>query len=140
AVAALTRDAAEIAGLSKRLGTIEPGKLGHLVAMTGPYGGETSKPRYVLADGLKFDLEKETPAAKGKGFGGRGGGFRKGASIEEKPDAEAPGEEPSTRKEANEPTEKAKGKARRKTAEASPDAKPESPKQGSPAKDQPAGK
>ena len=32
ALDALTRRAAEIAGLGDRLGTIEPGKLGHLVA------------------------------------------------------------------------------------------------------------
>ena len=72
ALDALTRRAAEIAGLGKRLGTIEKGKLGHLVVMTGPIGDENSKARYVLADGIKFDLEK-TPAApaKGKGRSGR---------------------------------------------------------------------
>jgi imidazolonepropionase-like amidohydrolase len=86
AVAALTRDAASILGLSKRLGTIEPGKLGHLVVLTAAYGDEKSKPRYVLADGLKFDLEKSAPAATGKkGLGGRGAGFSKKAADAAKP-------------------------------------------------------
>src|SRR5262249_39109428 len=61
AVAALTRDAAAIAGLSKRLGTIEPGKLGHLTLLTAAYGDERARARYVLAEGLKFDLEKAAP-------------------------------------------------------------------------------
>ena len=64
AVDALTRRAAEIAGLGDRLGTIEPGKLGHLVVLTGPYGDGTAKVRYVLIDGLKFDLEKTAAAAQ----------------------------------------------------------------------------
>ncbi|HEX8200598.1 MAG TPA: amidohydrolase family protein, partial [Isosphaeraceae bacterium] len=67
AVAALTRDAAAIAGLGKRLGTIEPGKLGHLVALSAPYGDESAQVRYVLADGLKFEPEK--PAATKKSGG-----------------------------------------------------------------------
>ena len=61
AVAALTRRAAEIAGLGDRLGTIEPGKLGHLVVLTAPFGDETAKVRYVLVDGLKFDLDQARP-------------------------------------------------------------------------------
>src|SRR5205807_10093315 len=76
ALDALTRRAAEIAGLGKRLGTIEKGKLGHLVVMTGPIGDENAKPRYVLADGIKVDLEK-TPAAPAKGKGQFGDGTTK---------------------------------------------------------------
>jgi imidazolonepropionase-like amidohydrolase len=122
AVAALTREAAAIVGLSKRLGTIEPGKLGHLVVMTAPYGDEKAKPRYVLADGLKFDLEKDTPAAKGKGFGGRGAGFRKGGGAQEKPAEEETGEEgKASKKAASDPA----AKARPKSAEPAQDAKPE---------------
>ena len=79
ALDALTRRAAEIAGLGKRLGTIEKGKLGHLVVMTAPFGDENAKVRYVLADGIKFDMEKTTAAAaKGKGQAGDGGEFAKG--------------------------------------------------------------
>jgi imidazolonepropionase-like amidohydrolase len=64
AVDALTRRAAEIAGVGNRLGTIEPGKLGHLVVMTAPFAEDRSKVRYVFADGIKFDMEK---SAKKKG-------------------------------------------------------------------------
>jgi imidazolonepropionase-like amidohydrolase len=80
ALDALTRRAAEIAGQGKKLGTIEKGKLGHLVVMTGPLGDENAKVRYVLADGLKYDAEKASAStpAKGKGQGGAGGGFAKG--------------------------------------------------------------
>src|SRR5207244_6865975 len=73
ALDALTRRPAEIAGLGRRLGTIEPGKLGHLVVMTGPLGEETARVRYVFVDGLKFevdrekDKEKDVPAKKGNG-------------------------------------------------------------------------
>ncbi len=95
AIEALTKTPAEIAGVSNRLGTIEAGKLGHLVVMTAPYSEELAKPRYVLADGLKFDLEKGTSgAAATKGGGaGRGGargkgGFAKTAPAKEKDDEE----------------------------------------------------
>ena len=67
AVAALTSKAAEIAGLSDRLGTIEPGKLGHLTILSAPYGDKKAKVRYVFADGLKFDYtEKPKDKAKDK--------------------------------------------------------------------------
>ncbi len=110
AIAALTRDAASLVGLGKRLGTIEPGKLGHLVALTGPYGGESSKPRYVLADGLKFDLEKSSPAAKGKGFAGRGAGAgtRKGGGGQPKEETETTTDEAPSKSNTPEPKEKSK--------------------------------
>jgi imidazolonepropionase-like amidohydrolase len=76
AVAALTQRSAEIAGVGTRLGSIEKGKLGHIVVMTGNYDSPRSRVRYVLADGQKFDLDKDrsatTPAKKR--FGGGGGG------------------------------------------------------------------
>lgn len=58
ALDALTRQAAEIAGLGDRLGTLETGKLGHLIALSGPYENEKSKLRFVMIDGAKFDIEK----------------------------------------------------------------------------------
>ena len=39
------RQAADIAGLDRRLGTLEPGKLGHLVAFTAPFRDEKAKVR-----------------------------------------------------------------------------------------------
>ncbi len=107
AVAALTRNAAEIAGLESRLGTIEPGKLGHLVALTGTYGDPKVKTRYVLADGLKFDLEKdnrgagpssdrgESPKAEEK----EGRARRPGANREVPPRPEEKEPEPSAKTE-----------------------------------------
>ncbi len=84
AVDALTRRAAEIAGIADRLGTIEPGKLGHLVVLSAPYGGGVAKIRYILIDGMKFDLER-TPAARGPG-GGSGGAEKKARPEEAKPE------------------------------------------------------
>jgi imidazolonepropionase-like amidohydrolase len=62
ALAALTRNAAVIAGVDKRLGTLEAGKLGHLIAVTGPFNDERAKVRYVLVDGLKFEVKPEDRA------------------------------------------------------------------------------
>ncbi|CAN5599624.1 hypothetical protein BH23PLA1_BH23PLA1_04790 [soil metagenome] len=58
AIKALTADASWIAGVDKQLGTIEPGKLGHLVAFSDDYGSKDFKTRFVLVDGLKFELNK----------------------------------------------------------------------------------
>ena len=110
AVAALTRDAAEVAGLADRLGTIAPGKLGHLVVLTAPYGDEAARVRYVLADGLKFEIappkgEADKGKDKGKGKDGepdtsKAKGGRRGASPgdEAKPkDEDTPKDEPKTK-------------------------------------------
>ncbi|WP_422931057.1 amidohydrolase family protein [Singulisphaera sp. PoT] len=64
ALAALTQRAAEIAGASKSLGTIEVGKLGHLVAFSAPLGDENAKVRFVLVDGLKFEFNKPDASKK----------------------------------------------------------------------------
>ncbi|HEV3122174.1 MAG TPA: amidohydrolase family protein, partial [Isosphaeraceae bacterium] len=76
AVKALTESAAEIAGVGDRLGSIAPGKLGHLIVLSGPYGNESTQVRYVFAEGLKFDLKDATSKgsgqAKEKGKRGRG--------------------------------------------------------------------
>ena len=70
AIDALTRQAAEIAGVGKRLGTIEKGKLGHLVILSGQLGDDDVKVKYVLVDGIKFDTDKPTANAK-KGADGK---------------------------------------------------------------------
>jgi imidazolonepropionase-like amidohydrolase len=62
ALAGLTRNAATIAGVGRRLGTLEPGKLGHLIVMTAPFSDENAKVRYVLIDGLKFEIKPEDRA------------------------------------------------------------------------------
>ena len=141
ALDALTRKAAAIAGLDKRLGTLEVGKLGHVVVMTAPFDDEKAKVRYVLADGIKFDMEK-TPAAAQKGAAGKGG-FGKGQgrgpagtgkevaskdATDDEPDAH---EKAETRKEGEAKTEVAskdaptKGQARKK---GEPARRPRSPR------------
>jgi imidazolonepropionase-like amidohydrolase len=78
ALAGLTRNSASIAGVGRRLGALEPGKLGHVVAMTGAFSEERSRVKYVLVDGLKFEIKpEERPRTKGgrPGGGGFGGGF-----------------------------------------------------------------
>ena len=77
AVDALTRRAAEIAGVGKRLGTIEKGKLGHLVVLSGQVGDDDVKVKYVLVDGIKFDTDKPTATPK-KGADAKGGVAKKG--------------------------------------------------------------
>jgi imidazolonepropionase-like amidohydrolase len=74
ALAALTRGAAALVGLEKRLGTLEPGKLGDLVAFTAPFQEEQSRAKLVLVDGLRFEVKPAEPAG-GPGQGGprRGG-------------------------------------------------------------------
>jgi imidazolonepropionase-like amidohydrolase len=67
ALAGLTRHAAGIAGVGRRLGTLEPGKLGHVIAMTAPFTEERARVRYVFIDGLKFEIKPEDRArAKSK--------------------------------------------------------------------------
>ncbi|MCR9230282.1 amidohydrolase family protein [Gimesia chilikensis] len=60
ALRSLTVDAAKILGIDQRLGTIEKGKLAHLVVMSHPWEEDDSKVRYLFVDGLKLDFtEKE---------------------------------------------------------------------------------
>ena len=60
-----------IAGVDSRLGTLEPGKLGHLIAMTAPFNEEKAKVKYVLIDGLKFEIKPEDRARTKSRAGGR---------------------------------------------------------------------
>jgi len=89
---ALTRRAAEIAGLGERLGTIAPGKLGHVVAWTGAAGDEKSKPRYLFIDGQKFDLDKPGAAKKKGRRGGATDDAANTAETKTSPDPEKTGE------------------------------------------------
>ena len=97
ALDALTRSAAGIAGLGPRLGTIEPGKLGHLVALSAPYGDESAKVRFVLADGLKFEVEKAPDPAKAKAEA------RKAEPAKPKAEPAAPKPEPAVAKAVEAP-------------------------------------
>ena len=139
AVESLTKTASEIAGVSPQLGTIEKGKLGHLVLLTAAYGDEKSKPRYLLADGLKFDLEKGVSPATKKGGEGKGKG--KGQSKSDKGDPEKTDAEKPAKDEEDQPTkdEAAKTKADNEKAKAEADkaapARPDAPKGDKPVTD-----
>jgi imidazolonepropionase-like amidohydrolase len=68
ALAALTSGAAKILDLDESLGTLEVGKLGHVVAFTAPFDDEKAKVRYVLVDGQKFEVKPpDRPAADSTG-------------------------------------------------------------------------
>jgi imidazolonepropionase-like amidohydrolase len=62
ALAALTRDAAQLLGVEKRLGTLAAGKLAHLTVLNGPFDDERSKIRFVIVDGQKFEFNKGAEA------------------------------------------------------------------------------
>ena len=71
AVRALTLDAAKIAGVGDRLGSIEKGKIANLVVTDGDLFAERTKIKYVFVDGRRVSLEPpETPAGRGRGRGG----------------------------------------------------------------------
>ncbi len=79
ALAGLTRNAAAIAGVGRRLGALEVGKLGHVIALTGAFTDERARVKYVLVDGLKFEIKPEerarTKGGRPGGGEGIGGGF-----------------------------------------------------------------
>ena len=97
ALAALTTQAAAIAGVESASGPSSPASSATSIVMTAPFTEERAKVRFVLLDGLKFEIKPEDAArAKGKGAGGRGG--RPGgaaeavekSSQEDQPDETAP--------------------------------------------------
>ena len=71
AVRALTLSAAEMYGVSDRLGSIEKGKIANLVVTEGDLFAAQTKVKYVFVDGDKFEPVAEPPAGRG---GGRGQG------------------------------------------------------------------
>ncbi|MBS0262190.1 MAG: amidohydrolase family protein, partial [Planctomycetes bacterium] len=62
ALSALTRDAAQLLGVDKRLGTLTAGKLAHLTILNGPFDDERSKVRFVVVDGRRFEFNKGAEA------------------------------------------------------------------------------
>lgn len=59
ALAALTTDAADLLGVGDRLGTLEAGKLAHVVILTGPFDDERSRVRYAVIDGRRYEYHKD---------------------------------------------------------------------------------
>lgn len=64
ALRALTFDAADILGLSDRMGSIAPGKIANLVVTDGDIFGEKTKVKDVFVDGKWFEIHEEAPPAK----------------------------------------------------------------------------
>lgn len=83
ALAALTTRPAELFGLSRRLGTVEPGKLANLVVTDGDYFAEGTRVRYVFVDGERFEVEAARPANDGdrRRNGGEAGAPPAAASV-----------------------------------------------------------
>jgi hypothetical protein len=65
ALRALTETPAELFGASEELGTLEPGKLAHVVAFDGAFLEESAQVRYAFVDGRKFEM-KAKPKKKDK--------------------------------------------------------------------------
>ncbi len=70
ALRALTLDAAEILGVSDRLGSIEPGKIANLVVADGDLFADKTKVKHVFVDGRHFEVhEIKKPHAPGAADG-----------------------------------------------------------------------
>jgi imidazolonepropionase-like amidohydrolase len=63
ALRAMTLSAAEIFGVSKRMGSIEKGKIANLTITKGDIFDESSKVQFVMIDGQRFDPQPEEAPA-----------------------------------------------------------------------------
>ncbi|MDT5123803.1 MAG: hypothetical protein QOC96_3285 [Acidobacteriota bacterium] len=75
ALRALTINAAEILGISDRLGTIEPGKIANLTITRGDLFDRNTRIAQVFIDGQPVELRPATPSTSS---GARGGGLATG--------------------------------------------------------------
>lgn len=64
AIRALTFDAADILGLSDRMGSISPGKIANLVVTDGDIFNEKTKVKHVFVDGQWFEIHDEAKPEK----------------------------------------------------------------------------
>jgi len=70
AVRALTLDAARIAGVADRLGSLEKGKIANLTVTDGDLFADRTKIKYVFVDGRRVNLNvEEAPQGRGRGRG-----------------------------------------------------------------------
>jgi hypothetical protein len=70
AIRAFTLSAAEIYGVSDRLGSIEAGKIANLVVTEGDIFGERVNIKMVFVDGRKYDVREQPPPAQQRPGGG----------------------------------------------------------------------
>jgi imidazolonepropionase-like amidohydrolase len=73
ALAALTSEAARIAGVEHRLGTLQRNRIANLVVTDGDWMDERTRIRHVVIDGRPIEIES-APSAPAAGGGGRRGG------------------------------------------------------------------
>jgi hypothetical protein len=73
AVEALTIRAAEVAGVSAQLGSIETGKIADLVVADGPPLGNNTRVRMVFVDGIRYEPSPPSASRAGRAAGGAGG-------------------------------------------------------------------
>lgn len=111
ALKALTSSAAAVAGVDKMLGTLEVGKLGHLVAFTAPFSDEKAKVRYVLVDGRKFEVKPPDPAASGDS----GKRDRRGSAEDVRPESKNPPSTPDPKPDRKKAQPDADSKSKPKT-------------------------
>jgi imidazolonepropionase-like amidohydrolase len=64
ALRAFTLDAADILGVSDRLGSIEPGKIANLIVLDGGLFNEKTKVKDVFVDGQRFEIHEAPPEEK----------------------------------------------------------------------------
>ena len=120
ALDALTRSAALVAGLENRLGTLEPGKLAHVVAFNAPFQETKAKVKYLLIDGRKFEIE---PSDARRGPDGKPetkeGAEDKPSKLEAKEEAE---EKPESEEREEKPKAEEKEKPKPEKEERKPKA------------------
>lgn len=72
ALAAVTINAAELAGAGEVLGSIEPGKIANLVVSSGDVLSDSAKISAVFVDGIRYEVTPPPAARAGGGGGGSG--------------------------------------------------------------------
>lgn len=87
ALAALTSEAAKIAGVDTRLGTLQRHRIANLVVTDGDWSEERTRIRHVFIDGRPVEIDT-APATPATGGGGRRGG-RGGPPTSTEPPAES---------------------------------------------------
>jgi imidazolonepropionase-like amidohydrolase len=73
ALRALTLYTAQIFGFENRLGSIEPGKIGNLTVTEGDLFDTSTKIKFVVIDGVKYEPAPEAPPTEGAKPARRGG-------------------------------------------------------------------
>jgi imidazolonepropionase-like amidohydrolase len=96
ALAALTRDAADIVSVATQVGRITKGRAANLIVCDGDFQAQRTKYKYAFADGIRFDLEQRTPPASAAAAATPGGPGGPGRGRRGNPDATTPQTPPTT--------------------------------------------